>query len=147
VPCARRRNTKGGTKGTCGGRARASRELLPERRPGCSSEVEKVTTEPVHSVLEVHVLNAGVGESIVVRLPNWRWRVVDCQPGPPGDSAGITGRPHPHTTWFRARVGGNQKDHSPSLANVRWWTACSRRSVQCNAWIGGPGDAPGEDNL
>lgn len=37
-----------------------------------------MTTDAVGSVLELHVLNAGYGESIVLHLPNDEWGVVDC---------------------------------------------------------------------
>jgi beta-lactamase superfamily II metal-dependent hydrolase len=35
--------------------------------------------------LEVHILNGGYGESIIVRLPNGRWGVVDCYAPTPSD--------------------------------------------------------------
>ena len=37
-----------------------------------------VAAKPSGPVLELFVLNAGYGESIVVHLPNGRWGVVDC---------------------------------------------------------------------
>ena len=36
------------------------------------------TDADVEELLEVHVINAGVGESIVIRMPGDRWGVVDC---------------------------------------------------------------------
>jgi len=35
------------------------------------------TTTNSRPQLEIHVFNAGVGESIVLRMPNGRWGVVD----------------------------------------------------------------------
>ncbi len=37
-----------------------------------------LTTRDPDRPLEIHVLGAGVGESIVIRLPTGRWGVVDC---------------------------------------------------------------------
>lgn len=37
--------------------------------------------------LEIHVINGGYGESIIVRLPNGRWGVVDCYAPTPDDPA------------------------------------------------------------
>ena len=42
-----------------------------------------MTTEP--PLLTVHVLGAGKGESIVLRLPDGRWGVVDCYAGSVAD--------------------------------------------------------------
>ncbi len=37
-----------------------------------------MTTDAVSGLLELHVLNAGYGESIILHLPNGEWGVVDC---------------------------------------------------------------------
>jgi beta-lactamase superfamily II metal-dependent hydrolase len=37
-----------------------------------------MTTDAAQPLLELHVLSAGVGESIVLHLPNGEWGVVDC---------------------------------------------------------------------
>jgi len=37
-----------------------------------------MTTNALNPYLELHIINAGIGESIIVHLPNDKWGVVDC---------------------------------------------------------------------
>jgi hypothetical protein len=37
-----------------------------------------MTTDAAHGLLELHVLSAGYGESIILHLPDGKWGVVDC---------------------------------------------------------------------